>query len=338
MTARPRVSVLLPVRDARESLPACLASLRRQSLRDYEIVAIDDGSVDGSGELLARAARADARLRVVSTPPRGIACALNTGLAEARAPLLARMDADDVAHAERLALQVGRLEADPETTVLGSRVRLLAERGRQAGGMKRYVAWLNELLEHDAIAQDLLVESPLAHPSVTMRAAPLKRLGGYRSFDGPEDYDLWLRGFRAGWRFAKLPQVLLGWRDGGARLTRNDPRYRPACFQALKLEALESGPLREPRPLVIWGAGPTGKDWARALLARGHRLLAFVDVDPRRIGQRIHGAPVLAVDRLPWQRGPLHLAAVGRSEARKRIRDEAQARGLREGHDLIAVA
>jgi len=338
MKDRPRVSVLLPVRDARESLPACLASLRRQTFSEYEIVAVDDGSVDDSGEILEQAARSEPRLRLLRTPPRGVASALNAGLASARAPLIARMDADDLAHADRLALQVSRLDADPGITVLGSRVRLLAEPGHDALGMRRYVSWLNGLLEHEAIARDLLVESPLAHPSVMMRAERLLRLGGYRSFDGPEDYDLWLRGFRAGWRFAKLPQVLLDWRDGRGRLTRNDPRYRPACFQGLKMQALENGPLRDGRDVVIWGAGPTGKGWDRALSTRGHHVVAFVDVDPRRIGQRIHGALVVGVDRVSSLRGPLHLAAVGRPEARRRIRHEAQARGLREGRDLIAVA
>jgi hypothetical protein len=89
---------------------------------------------------------------------------------------------------------------------------------------------------------------------------------------------------------------------------------------------------------VIWGAGPIGKSWARALLARDHELLAFVDVDPRKIGQRVAGAPVLGLDALPLPAGALHLAAVGQPGARDRIREEAARRGLRDGCDLIAVA
>jgi hypothetical protein len=72
---------------------------------------------------------------------------------------------------------------------------------------------------------DLFVESPLVHPSVMARAAALRALGGYRVFDGPEDYDLWLRAHAAGLRFAKLSEVLLDWRDSPRRLTRRDPRY-----------------------------------------------------------------------------------------------------------------
>jgi len=332
----PAVSVLLPVRDARRTLPRCLLSLRAQTLRDHEVVAVDDGSTDGGGELLEEFARRDPRLRVVRTPPRGLVAALNTARGLARASLLARMDADDVAHPERLALQAARLSADPGTDVLGCRVRLLGgPRGGNAG-MRAYVRWLNGLVDHDAIARDLLVESPLAHPSVMMRAGSLAALGGYRDFDGPEDYDLWLRAARAGLRFGKVERTLLLWRDGPRRLTRRDPRYAAARFQALKLEALLAGPLRGPRRGVIWGAGPIGKGWARALGPA--RLAAFVEVAPRRIGQTIHGAPVVALAQaLRWP-GALHLAAVGRPGARERIREAARGLGLVEGRDLVAVA
>jgi hypothetical protein len=204
--------------------------------------------------------------------------------------------------------------------------------------MAAYVRWSNGLLDHHAIARDALVESPLVHPSVMLRAALLRRLGGYRDFDGPEDYDLWLRALAAGARFAKLPQALVLWRDSAARLTRRDPRYARARFLALKLDALETTRLRAPRPLVIWGAGKAGKAWARALLARGHAVAGFVEVDPRKVGQHIHGAPVwpcAGAGRVP---GALHLAAVAQPGARARIRAEAARLGLREGRDLVAVA
>jgi glycosyltransferase involved in cell wall biosynthesis len=201
----PRVCVLLPVRDAAPSLDACLDSLAAQTLADHEVVAVDDGSRDGSGEILLARARAEPRLRVLRTPPRGLVRALRLALGEARAPLVARMDADDVARSERLALQAERLEGDASVDVLGCRVALPSPPGAPAGeGMRAYVEWQNALLDHDAMARDRFVESPLVHPSVAMRTAALRRLGGWRDIDGPEDYDLWLRAFDAGLRFAKL--------------------------------------------------------------------------------------------------------------------------------------
>ena len=341
MSAAPLVSVLLPVRDARATLPRCLRSLRAQTLRAHEVIAVDDGSEDGSGALLARAAGRDPRLRVLHTPRRGLVPALNSALEAARAPLLARMDADDEAHPRRLELQAERLGAAPALDVLGSRVRHWVPRVAGApgsAGMAAYVAWSNGLLDHEEIVRDLLVESPLVHPSVMMRAALLRALSGYRDFAGPEDYDLWLRARAAGARFAKLPRVLLRWRDRRERLTRTDARYAPARFLDLKLRALEERHLPPGRPLVVWGAGDVGKAWARALLARGHALKAFVEVDPRKIGQRIHGAPVVGCGEVASLAPALHLAAVGQRDARARIRAEAARHGLREGTELVAVA
>jgi hypothetical protein len=171
-----------------------------------------------------------------------------------------------------------------------------------------------------------------------MRKEALRSLGGWRDFDGPEDYDLWLRAFEAGHRFAKLEDVVLSWRDSPRRLTRTDPRYAPGCFQALKLEALRRGPLAGGREVVLWGAGRVGKSWARALRGAGHDVVAFVEVDPRKIGTTLGDAPVVDVAAAGAWRGPLHLAAVGQKGARARIREEAARRGLEEGRDLVAVA
>jgi glycosyltransferase involved in cell wall biosynthesis len=333
----PRVSVLLPVRNGEGTLGECLASLAAQTLDDHEVVAVDDHSTDGSRALLERAARGDRRVRIVENPGRGLVAALNAAAAGARATLLARMDADDVSHPDRLRAQAARLDRDPELTVLGTRVRLFGG-PRLNHGMRAYVRWLDGLLDHDAIVRDLYVESPLAHPSVMMRASLLAGLGGYRDFDGPEDYDLWLRAQAAGGRFAKLPEVLLDWRDSPERLSRTDPRYGAARFREVKIRALENGPLARRPTTVLWGAGPVGKGWSKALAARGHSVAAFVEVHPGRLGQRIHGVPVVPVEAAAGMTEALHLAAVGQPGAREEIRRHAARIGLKEGDDLIAVA
>lgn len=333
----PRVSVLLPVRNAEATLPDTLASLRAQSLEDHEVLAVLDGSLDRSGEMLEEAAREDPRLQVVRTRPEGLVAALNRAASLARAPLLARLDADDVARPERLWLQAERLDHDRDVDVLGSRVALTSEPGLPNDGMRAYVAWQNELLDHAAIAADLFVESPLVHPSVTMRAGVLRALGGYRDTQGPEDYDLWLRAHAHGARFSKCPETLLDWRDRADRLTRRDPRYTAERFFEAKLEALSAGPLNASRPVVVWGAGRIGKTWGRSLIHLGHELLAFVEVDPRKLGQRIHGAPVVGAADAARFPSALHLLAVGQAGARARLRAEAQALGL-PAQRLIAVA
>jgi glycosyltransferase involved in cell wall biosynthesis len=330
----PSVSVILPVRDAADTLAESLLSLRAQTLRDHEVVAVDDGSTDGSLGLLQAFAREDPRVRVLESSPRGLVSALNAGLAAARAPLVARMDADDVSREDRLERQAQRLDEDPSLDLLGSQVSV---DGDANAGMRAYVQWSNGLLRHDEIVGDLFVESPLVHPSVMTRRHVLRSLGGWRAFPGPEDYDLWLRAHAAGRRFAKIDAPLLLWRDRPTRLTRTDPRYAADRFLALKIEGLERSHLGAGRPLVIWGAGKIGKRWARELQARGHEILAFVEVDPAKIGQRIHGAEVRSVAVANALGEALHLAAVGQPGARARIRTEAARLGLGP-EQLVAVA
>jgi glycosyltransferase involved in cell wall biosynthesis len=323
------------VKDAAATLPECLASLLGQSLTDFEVVAVDDGSEDGSRGCLERAAAGDPRVRVLRTQGApGLVGALNTAFRAARGRLLARMDADDVAHEERLQLQAEALEGSTNADILGTRVAVLG--GTENDGMQAYVEWSNRLGDDAAIRRDLFVESPLVHPSVMMRAPVLLDLGGYRAYEGPEDYDLWLRAAAAGFRFAKLDQTLLLWRDGPGRLTRSDPRYAPARFRERKMGALLEGPLAG-RDVVVWGAGQIGKAWARGLLSRAVRVRAFVEVDPRKLGQRIHGAPVIGVASVSGLGPALHLAAVGQPGARERIRLEARRRAVPD-EDLIAVA
>ena len=321
------------MRNAAGTLPACLDSLRAQTFGDFELIAVDDGSGDESGRILARAARADSRIRV-RPGGRGLVASLNEAAAAARGDLLARMDADDLAHPERLARQVAALDATPSVDVLGCRVAVIDDGARDNEGMRAYVAWSNTLLTHDAIAADMLVESPLVHPSVLMRATALRALHGYRAFDGPEDYDLWLRALAAGHRFGKVPEVLLDWRDTPSRLSRADARYAGDRFFALKTEAVLAA-TAPADAFVIWGAGPIGKAWARALAGRGRAVRAFVEVDPRKIGQTVHGAPVVRVEDAGGLAAAVHLAAVGRPDARGRIRAAAASVGVDR---VIAVA
>jgi glycosyltransferase involved in cell wall biosynthesis len=326
----------LPVWNAEATLQACLDSLSAQSLTDFELIAVDDGSSDNSRELLFAHARRDGRLRVVAEPHRGLVPALNEALARAQSRLVARMDADDLAHPDRLALQARRLETDNVVDMLGCGVRVTG--GARNAGLLAYAAWSNRLLTHEDIVRDLFVESPLVHPSLMTRREAFESLGGYRHDGGPEDYDLLLRAHGRGMRFAKLPEVLLDWHDSENRLTRSDPRYHSDRFRKRKIEALLDGPLQPGRPVVIWGAGPIGKAWAKDLLARGVALRAFIDVHPRRVGQRIQGVLVGDVASAAAHAGVLHLIALGQPGARERARQVARGLGLRECSDHIAVA
>lgn len=225
----------MPVRDGAAFLPEALGSIRRQSLLDWELVAVDDGSLDGSREILQVAAREDARIRVCTQDRQGLVAALNRAAAEARGVYLARMDADDRSHTTRLEKQHAYLEAHTGVGVLGTAVRRF---GAAAG------VWT--LPAEDSMLRAVsLFETPFAHPTVMLRRTLWDAAagGGYREeFRAAEDIDLWER-LTDHTRFANLPQVLLDYRVHAAQVTRvasgemaaNGARVRLRFLQRLGL-------------------------------------------------------------------------------------------------------
>jgi glycosyltransferase involved in cell wall biosynthesis len=335
-TTPPAVSVVMPVRDAEATIDEALASVLGQTLRDLEVVVVDDGSTDRTPALLDTWAARDDRVRPSRGPARGIVAALNDGLAAARAPLVARMDADDVALPGRLEAQVAYLAARPDVAVAGCLVECFPRHALTAG-MRHYEAWLNSVVEPEDVARELFVESPMPHPGVMFRRDAVLAAGGYRDGPFPEDYDLWLRLHAEGRRLGKVREVLLRWRDGGRRLSRTDTRYSPDSFRRLKALHLDAF-LRGRREVQLCGAGPDAKAWGRVLGEAGIRVLRYFDVDRRKIGGRIGGkAPVLDWREAGRHRDVPMLCAVGVKGVRPDIRRDLAAFGFVEGTDFVFV-
>ena len=190
----------------------------------------------------------------------------------------------------------------------------------------------------DELARDLFVECPIAHPSMVVRAEAYRRVGGYRRRGWPEDYDLVLRLHARGMRMGNVPELLLHWRVTPARLSARSEAYSPAAFRRCKVHFLRTF-VPEGRRLVVWGAGKVGKGFARELVRQGHEIEAFVELDPRKIGQRLHGAPVVEPAALSSRfRRSYVLIAVGSPGARREIREALCELGFEELRDYRAVA
>jgi glycosyltransferase involved in cell wall biosynthesis len=168
-------------------LPETLASLQSQDMSDFEIVIVDDGSTDETPRLLNAFAQVEPRCRILTQTNQGQVAARNLGARSATAPLIAWLDADDIAEPERLSTQRAHLEAHPGLGAIGSAIRTIDE----ASAVTATVPYPTG---PDKVAQAMRSGSALAHSAVMMRRDIFMEIGGYReALLHAEDYDLWLR-------------------------------------------------------------------------------------------------------------------------------------------------
>lgn len=326
----------MPAFDAERTLAAALRSVQRQTESDWECIVVDDGSSDRTRVIAAEFARRDPRVRLLEREHRGIVLALGAGLAECRAPLIARFDADDLMSRRRLELQRAALERSSELTAVGCHVRLFpraALRERRIG----YERWLRSMESPEQVQREAFIECPIAHPTLCIRRAALLEYG-YRDRGWPEDYDLVLRLLQNDRRIGVVPQRLHHWRDGASRLSRTSDRYSIAAFVECKAEFLASGFLASSARYLLWGFGDTGKALANALARRDKHPEAIIELHPGRIGQSIRGVPVVTPSELPRLGSRPLVVSVAGAGPRSEIRQALSRMGFCELRDYVCAA
>jgi glycosyltransferase involved in cell wall biosynthesis len=335
---RPFVSVLLPFHNAASTLAECIESILTQSLTAIEIIAVNDFSQDGSLQLLQQ--YNDPRIRVIENHRRGLVSALNTGLAHCAAPLIARMDADDIMHETRLEKQYEYLRKQTDVVLLATQARKFPE-ARVQKGYREYMRWQNAVLSSDDIRNQIYIESPFAHPSVMFRRDSVIAAGAYRQGAFPEDYELWLRLQHKGYRMEKLPQVLLDWRESDTRLSRVSDNYARKAFDEVRAHYLSLDRRIHNMPIAFWGAGRKTRQRARYLLDKGFEAKVWIDIDPKKIGNHIRGVEVVEPAWLRYAASsgnkPFVLNYVTNHGARDIARTYLERIGYAMGRDYLEV-
>lgn len=237
----PAVSVIMPVHNAAPFLREAITSILGQTFTDFELIIVNDGSTDGSGAIID--SFSDARIRAFHQANQGISAALNAGIEQAHAPLIARMDADDVSLPERLARQVDFLRTHPNVAVVASFVDFLNVDGEVTG------VWDTDRAAHDEASIDGLLPRTncIAHPTVMLRREALGALRYDPRQHGAEDWDLWLRLRSRGHRIAKIPEALVRYRMHPSSIMGGLKRKAPVERRLLRA--------RTRTLLAEWGRG-----------------------------------------------------------------------------------
>lgn len=247
-----RVSVLMGVYNEGARIRAAVESILHQTWQDWDLLIIDDGSTDGTFDIVQALSEADPRIRLRSNRQNlGLESCLNLALGQASGDLIARMDGDDVSLPDRFSRQVAFLSDHREVDVLGGGAIEVDDQGCVLGETCPR-EWHSDLIRH------IYRENPFIHPTVMGRPGLWAALGGYDTTVGDAgDYELWLRGSRR-FRYHNLQVPLIRYR-------RRPPRFRRAVnvFRVLWRSAQRDGTLlrhgwdamRPPIGYVAWHLG-----------------------------------------------------------------------------------
>jgi hypothetical protein len=263
----------MPVRNCTRWLYEAVASVLGQEFRDFELLIIDDGLDDVTIRRLTEIAHVDRRIGVLHQAPQGLAVALNLGITAARAPYLARLDADDLARPDRLARQLVFMQANGDVDLVGSAAQVI-------DGAGVVIGCITPPTEPKRIVRHLRRGNPFLHSSVMMRASRVRQLGGYRAtFGAAEDYDLWLRMAEVG-GIANLPEPLVAIRRHDSNLSRlNAVRQSFSVRLAQRSAAARRAGANDPAAVLAvppdWWAAET----ATMFFAPDVGLYRFLDSD-----------------------------------------------------------
>lgn len=329
----PKISIILPFYNISDYLDEAIISIKSQSFKEFELLLINDGSTDKSLSIANSHASNDDRIKILSHENRGLAYSLNRGVDEAKCNYIARMDGDDICHPKRLEMQYDTITQMSEKSLVSSTIEPFSS-SKITEGSERYFKWLNNKCSHEEICAGLYKESPLIHPSVMFTKDSFYSAGKYKEYDGPEDYDLWLRMAENGTSFLKIKKSLLKYRIHNNNLSRNDMyHYSKESFRKQQykhlLHNLSHKKLAPFNTLAICGFAKEGKRLFNYLKENNILINHFVDVSKKKVGLNFKGVEVLPVKTIKADNNIFYLCAIGSWKSEDMLIDFLTERGLR---------
>jgi len=290
----------MPVKNAGSYLKPCLDSILAQSYTDWELIAINDGSSDGSDLVLNQYAQVYPNILTANSDGKGVVAALKKAYELSKGELIHRMDADDL-------MPVNKLKWMEDALSLGSvvtgKVEYFCDEREVGAGFLKYAAWLNGLMDGGDFWRDTYRECPLPSSAWMMHREDFEAIGGFNSELMPEDYDLAFRILKNDLDVVRLDRVVHHWRDSETRVSRNEEQYFPIAYVPLKVHYFLRLHRDRSRKLVLWGAGKKGKLVAKQLIDHDEDFM-WVTNNTKKIGKDIYGVllqPEGTVDYLSSQ-------------------------------------
>lgn len=323
----------MPVKNAKLYLEECLDSIIDQEYQNWELIAINDHSSDGSEKTLEAYAKKDKRISWQINNGNGIIEALRLAYQLSSGQFYTRMDADDLMEPTKLQIMYDQLLENGIGHLALGKVKYFSE-NKLGEGYKRYALWLNELTEQGDNWKDIFKECVIPSPCWMVHKTDLEKARAFESDLWPEDYDLCFRFYLAGLRCIPSNKVLHHWRDYTARTSRNDPHYSDNRFFELKLKYFLQMYPRNDQQLVLLGAGKKGKAIADSL-NKEKQNFKWLSNNVNKIGKEIYGNIIEAQDMLSQIDQPCVMIAISNPEEQKQIEKILLELGLIRGDSFF---
>jgi glycosyltransferase involved in cell wall biosynthesis len=332
---RAKVSILIPAKNERLYLSACLDSILAQDYYAWEVLLIDDNSTDNTYEIAQKYAAQDARIHCFRNRGTGIISALEMAFFLSKGSLITRMDADDLMRPAKLSLLSSKLEeAGRGHIAVGAVHYFSAEKVKS--GFRRYEEWLNLRTAEGSNFQDIFRECAIPSPNWMLYRADLIKIGAFEHEVYPEDYDLAFRMFLGGLTVIPCSEVTHDWRDYPLRTSRTAEVYKDHTFTAIKWSYFERFFRQPAQQLVLFGTGYRGKRLA-AHLIKNDVSFVWVSNNPEKIGKHIYEVMIEPLASFDWQQKQI-IATIANENGRSEVNEIASEKGLKLNVDLFHFA
>lgn len=281
-----KVSILIPFKNTENYLNECLDSIVKQTYVNWEVICVNDHSIDSSLEIANKFALSNPKIKVVNNKGNGLIDALKTAYSLSTGNLITRMDSDDIMLSNKISSMAEDLLNFGAGHIALGMVKYFSEK-ELGNGYKNYETWLNSLTSKGLNFNEIYKECVIPSPCWMVHREDLEKVNNFESKIYPEDYDLAFRFYQIGLKCIKSNKVLHMWRDYPNRTSRTNSNYADNSFLKLKINYFLKLSYNENKKLVVWGAGKKGKKVASILNELKVSFLWVCD-NPKKIGKKIY--------------------------------------------------